>query len=133
MTAEQTDKSNAEPRRIAGRYELCGVLGRGGMATVHRAFDSVTGRHVALKQRTVSARAGERDDRMFEREFHVLSSLSHPGIIQVLDYGVDEAGAYYTMELLDGGDLRELSPLPWKDACSLLYEVCSSLISPPTR
>lgn len=127
MSSEQTDKTDAEPRRIAGRYELCGVLGRGGMATVHRAFDSVAGRQVALKQRLASGKGGERDDRMFEREFYVLSSLSHPSIIQVHDFGVDESGAYYTMELLDGRDLRELSPVPWREACSLLYEVCSSL------
>ena len=38
---------------------------------------------------------------MFEREFHILSSLSHPSIIEVYDYGVDETGAYY-MTLPEG-------------------------------
>jgi hypothetical protein len=31
------------------------------------------------------------------------------------------------MEVLDGGDLRERAPLPWRDACRLIYDVCSSL------
>ncbi len=121
-TSEHGEKTNTEPVRVATRYELGGMLGRGGMAIVHRALDPVSGRHVALKQRT---RDG--DNGMFEREFHALSSLSHPSIIEVYDYGVDDAGPYYTMELLDGGDLREQSPLPWQQACTLLYDVCSSL------
>src|SRR6478609_4775604 len=125
MTSQQDNPSEAGQTRIAGRYELRGVLGRGGMATVYRAFDSALGRHVALKQRSPSA--AETDNGMFEREFHALSSLSHPGIVAVYDYGVDETGPYYTMEQLDGGDLREQSPLPWQRACSMLYDVCSSL------
>ena len=123
MAAEQRE-TNPEAI-LSDRYRLCGVIGRGGMATVYRAFDSVHERHVALKQRSLSGTKGEHG--MFEREFHVLSSLSHPSIIEVYDYAVDDSGPYYTMELLDGGDLREQSPLPWQRACALLYDVCSSL------
>ena len=47
---------------------------------------------------------------LFEREFHALAQLSHPRVIEVYDYGVDETGPYYTMELLDGGDLRARAP-----------------------
>jgi serine/threonine protein kinase len=36
--------------------------------------------------------------------------VSHPQVIEVYGYGVDEAVPYYTMELLDGGDLRERAP-----------------------
>ena len=51
---------------------------------------------------------------LFEREYHTLVRLKHPRIIEVYDYGIDEHGPYYTMELLDGSDLRELAPLPWQ-------------------
>ena len=44
---------------------------------------------------------------LFEREYHTLAQLAHPRIIEVYDYGIDDAGPYYTMELLDGGDLRD--------------------------
>jgi len=64
---------------------------------------------------------------LFEREFHTLSDLSHPHIIEVYDYGVDASGPFYTMELLEGQDLRERTPLSWREACVLLYDVCSSL------
>ncbi|HMI90969.1 MAG TPA: AAA family ATPase, partial [Polyangiales bacterium] len=53
--------------------------------------------------------------------------MRHPSIVEVYDYGNDSSGAYYTMELLEGGDLRERSPLPWQEACALGYDVCSSL------
>src|SRR5262249_829667 len=47
--------------------------------------------------------------------------------VRAYDYGVDGEQPYYTMELLDGGDLRELSPLPWPDVCSIAYDICSAL------
>jgi hypothetical protein len=115
---------------IRERYIVEATIGKGGMAVVYRAKDLANGRSVALKQLTPSS-----DDRqyrqtaaLFEREFHVLSQLSHPRIIEVYDFGVDEEhGPFYTMELLDGGDLRERCPLPWKEACSVAYDICSSL------
>src|ERR1043165_4513376 len=119
----------SSPRRIGGRYDVLGVLGRGGMAIAYRVSDAVTGREVALKQLVLPE--SEKQQRaaaaLFEREFHTLAELSHPRIIEVYDYGVDEAGAFYTMELLDGGDLRQRTPLPWREACAITYDVCSSL------
>jgi hypothetical protein len=64
---------------------------------------------------------------LFEREFDTLSQLVHPHIIEVYDYHRDAHGPYYTMELLDGGDLRERSPRPWREACHLLCDICSAI------
>ena len=50
-------------------------------------------------------RKTERRKALLEREYHTLAQLAHPRIIEVYDYGVDEHGPYYTMELLDGADL----------------------------
>ncbi|HKP56684.1 MAG TPA: serine/threonine-protein kinase [Polyangiales bacterium] len=119
-----------EADRLGERYELHELLGRGGMAEVHRATDRVLGRQVALKQLTVDITASDRSHLavLFEREFHTLAQLSHPHVIAVFDYGLGPAGApYYTMELLDGGDLRERPPLPWREACRLVFDVCSAL------
>jgi hypothetical protein len=112
-----------------GRYEICEELGRGGMAVVHRVFDPVSRRFLAAKQLLAQsdARTFNESCVRFEREFHTLSGLSHPRIIEVYDYTVDAAGPFYTMELLDGGDLLERSPIPWQQACALFYDVCSSL------
>lgn len=115
---------------FAGRYQLLELLGRGGMAGVHRALDCATGRTVALKQlfQPDSAERRAQHQRLFEREFHTLSQLSHPSVIAVYDFGVTSEGVpFYTMELLDGGDLLERAPVPWQQACRLMFEVCSSL------
>src|SRR5689334_14526535 len=109
--------------RVAGRYRIESLIAEGGMGAVYRAFDESGGMFVALKRRANDMRVA----RMFEREYHTLVSLEHPRIIHAYDYGVDATGAYYTMELLDGSDLRELAPLPYRRACRYLRDVASSL------
>ncbi|MDD9942902.1 MAG: serine/threonine-protein kinase [Myxococcales bacterium] len=117
------------PTRIAARYQIEGSLGSGGMAEVHRALDLSTGEHVALKVLHMTDDGhGQRAAKLFEQEFHTLMQLAHPRIVRVFDYGLDEAaGPFYTMELLSGGDLRELAPLPWQRACEIAYAACSAL------
>ena len=107
-----------------GRYVLEDEIARGAMGVVYRAVDPSVGRKVALK-RLLSDEP--RLVHMFEREFHALRSLQHPRIIEVFEYGVTPSGAYYSMELLDGADLRELAPLPFPKACKYLRDVASSL------
>jgi hypothetical protein len=119
-----------KPARFAGRYELHEQLGRGGMATVFRATDLATRQEVALKLliRLDADEQRANSELLFEREFHTLAQLRHPRVIAVYDYGVTPDGvSYYTMELLDGGDLRDRAPMPWRDAARLTFEVCSSL------
>jgi tRNA A-37 threonylcarbamoyl transferase component Bud32 len=115
-------------RTIAGRYRVDAVLGRGGMGAVYRVADVRSGKALALKRgfgRT-PLRASRRQA-LLEREYHTLAQLAHPRIIEVYDYGVDELGPYYTMELLDGQDLDASGKLPWMEACALLCDVASSL------
>src|SRR5687767_6668842 len=110
-----------EPTRIADRYQVHELLGRGGMASVYRVTDSVTGRQLALKQLLAARKTNSASIvALFEREFHTLKELSHPRVIAVYDYGVDGDGPYYTMELLDGGDLVSRAPVPWRELCGLL-------------
>ncbi|MCA9656214.1 MAG: AAA family ATPase [Myxococcales bacterium] len=117
----------SEPGAVAGRYRVELLLGRGAMGEVHRAYDLATDRPVALKR--FRHDGDKRDDRLrFRHEFHTLARLRHPRIVEVFDYGVDEHDRpFYAMELLDGRDLAELSPLPWRRACGLLRDVASAL------
>lgn len=112
-----------------GRYQALEVQGRGGTAVVFRARDVVLDRLVALKWLAVPDGASHARDTkaLFEREFRTLSDLSHPNIIEVYDYGVDAGAAFYTMELVEGSDLRDAGPRPWQEACALFSEVCSAL------
>jgi hypothetical protein len=121
------DRSLPPPPRI-GSYRVLGEIGRGGMARVYRVVDEGSGRELALKQLRVAKDERQRSSAaLFEREFHTLVQLAHPRVIEVYDYGIANGNPYYTMELLDGGDLRARSPMPWREACELIFDVCSSL------
>ncbi|HKP55337.1 MAG TPA: serine/threonine-protein kinase [Polyangiales bacterium] len=115
---------------LADRYRAHELLGRGGMACVYRVEDLATGAHMALKQLVLQPGASNNAvlSALFEREFHTLAQLRHPHVIAVHDYGLlADSCPYYTMELLDGGDLRDRAPLPWREVCRLFFDVCSSL------
>ena len=91
-----------------GRYKLQSMIGRGSAARVFRAHDSVFARDVAIKVFDLSA-AG--DLVLQERELRLLASLNHPGIVGLLDAGVDtsepdQPRAFLVMELASGDDLR---------------------------
>lgn len=115
------------PPSVTHRYQLEGELARGGMGVVYRARDRATGELVALKRSLAKDDAPELMRSMLEREYQTLVTLRHPHIIQVYDFGIDELGPYYTMEMLDGSDLRARCPLPWRDVCRYLRDVASSL------
>jgi hypothetical protein len=116
------------PTRIGTRYQVIDQLGRGGMAVVYRVRDPNRDGEIALKQLLVHGDARDREaGALFESEFHTLSQLKHPSVIEAYDYGVEERGPYYTMELLDGGDLTACAPLAFRDACALMTQICSSL------
>jgi serine/threonine protein kinase/tetratricopeptide (TPR) repeat protein len=115
-------------RTIGERYVVEEPLGRGGMAAVYRVRDLRSGAKVALKRAwTPDSRKLEKRRALLEREYHTLAQLKHPRIIEVYDYGVDERGPYYTMELLDGADLDQGVQLPWREVCALLHDIASSL------
>jgi serine/threonine protein kinase/ABC-type transporter Mla MlaB component len=129
-TAHEVQPVPHEVVTLAERYQVHELLGRGGMACVYRVSDLVSQREVALKQLTAPREKTERGrlTALFEREFQTLVQLRHPQVIEVYDYGLlPDKTPYYTMELLDGGDLRERAPLDWQHACRLLFDVCSSL------
>lgn len=130
MTHPQSAR-DAEPlaveRLVGGRYLVQEELAAGGMGVVWRALDRSTGAELALKRlSTAGAHAGTALV-AFQREYQVLKGISHPRIIRVFDYGVDEVGPYYTMELLGGRDLRVAAPVDWPTACTYLRDVATSL------
>lgn len=90
---------------LGGRYRLEGELGAGGMAEVHRGIDLRLNRPVAVK---VFRPGADRDGgQRFQQEARTLADLSHPGLVAVLDFGVEQHRAYLVMELVDGWTLRE--------------------------
>lgn len=119
-----------EKRLIASRYHVIEELGRGGAALVMRVYDALTDREVALK-RLLSPCGSDHPSEVaclhFRREFHTLAAVRHPGIVEAYDYGVDERGPYYTMELLDGGDLLDAGRMSLSRVVEVLSDVAAAL------
>jgi tetratricopeptide (TPR) repeat protein len=116
-----------EPWLIADRYRVERRLGKGGMALVYEVTDVSSGRKLALKQLLEELADGESSALQFRREFHTMAGLEHPQVVKVYDYGVAEGLPYYTMELLDGSDLRKLAPAEPERAGFLLRDLASAL------
>jgi serine/threonine protein kinase len=92
---------------LAERYQLEEVIGRGGMAEVHRATDRVLHRVVAVK--VLRDTADDESDRLrFTAEARTLARLSHPGLVMVLDAGITAERPYLVMELVEGRTLSQL-------------------------
>ena len=117
----------AKRTRAADRYVIKEEIASGGMGVVYRVFDRAAGEERALKRIKQSVAERPYFVEAFEREYQVLAGLDHPRIIRVFDYGLDEDGPYYTMELLAGEDLRASAPLPYQLACSYLRDLATSL------
>ncbi len=97
-----------EPNELIGdRYELGEPIGRGGMATIHRATDTRMGREVAIKILREVYSSDPKFVTRFQREARAASALQHPNIVQVFDYGQSGDAYYIVMELINGADLRK--------------------------
>jgi serine/threonine-protein kinase len=97
---------------LGGRYELDGVVGRGGMAEVYRARDIRLDRIVAIKTLRDDLARDQTFQARFRREAQSAASLNHPSIVAVYDTGEDMVGPtpvpYIVMEYVDGRTLRDL-------------------------
>src|SRR6266536_2390300 len=101
-----------QPQLLGGRYELDGVVGRGGMAEVYRARDLRLDRIVAVKTLRDDLARDQTFQARFRREAQSAASLNHPSIVAVYDAGEDMVGPtpvpYIVMEYVDGRTLRDL-------------------------
>ncbi len=117
---------------IEKRYRLDQVIGSGGMSTVYRAYDRLTGHTVALKRvlnpDEHEAQSNEEMRLALAQEFRTLASLRHPNIISVLDYGFDHI-PYFTMDLIhDGTDILTAGyALPPESKVFLLVQTLQAL------
>ena len=118
------------PEFLGGRYELRGILGRGGMAEVRDGWDTRLDRAVAVKLLHPAFSVDPDNRRRFETEARAAAGLNHPHIVAVHDSG-DHAGTpFIVMERLSGWTLAdELTggPLPEVRVRSILNDVLSAL------
>jgi len=91
------------PESIAD-YRVEGTLGRGGMGVVYRAVHRGTGAAVALKTVLLP---DEQFLQRIRREIQALARIQHPGVVRIVDQGLEDGLPWYAMELLQGAELRQ--------------------------
>jgi hypothetical protein len=118
---------------LANRFIVERFAGRGGMGTVYRALDRVSGSRVALK---VLARRGQDDDR-FAQEARVLSQLTHPAIVCYVAHGTTSLGQpFLAMEWLNGEDLAARlarAPLTAFESLAVVRRIAAGLSAAHAR
>ena len=120
-----------------GKFELVEQIGKGGMATVHRAILRGMGgfkREVVIKRILPDLAKDEHFVKMFIEEAKLSALLDHPNIVQVYDFGVIEGHYYLSMEFIDGLTLLKLrkahrrrNPFPAEAAALIMHQVCLGL------
>lgn len=104
-------------RVLSGRYELGGMIGRGGMADVHRGVDTRLGRTVAVKLLRPDMARDPQFQARFKREAQSVAALNHPSIVAIYDTGehtVQDGSddsvrvPYIVMEFVEGRTIRDL-------------------------
>ncbi|GAA2916314.1 Stk1 family PASTA domain-containing Ser/Thr kinase [Streptomyces thioluteus] len=122
-----------------GRYQLRDLLGEGGMASVHLAYDSVLDRQVAIK--TLHTELGRESSfrERFRREAQAVAKLTHTNIVSVFDTGEDALDGstmpYIVMEYVEGrplrsvldADVKQYGAMPAAKALKITADVLAAL------
>jgi predicted Ser/Thr protein kinase len=116
---------------VTARYQIIGLLGKGGMGEVYRANDLTLDQPVALK---FLPEAMAQDAAMlarFHNEVRIARQVSHPNVCRVYDLGEVDGQPYLSMEYIDGEDLgsllRRIGRLPSDKALEFARRICAGL------
>jgi len=119
-----------QPEKI-GIYEVKSELGRGGMATVYRAYDPRFEREVAVKVLPAELLHADPQFRLrFEREAKIIAQLEHTAIVPVYDVGESDGQPYFVMRYMNGGSLSDrikAGGLTIDDAARILGAIAPAL------
>ena len=117
------------PGQTVGGYQVLEQIGRGGMATVFKAYQTGLSRLVAIKVLPASYAEDRSFRERFQNEATAIARLRHPNILAVYDYGEHDGVPYIVTELVSGGTLSSLlgAPLSPIEAAELLRPIASAL------
>ncbi len=105
------------------------MIGQGGLGKVFEILDLWEKRKLALKLHSSEGAEEKNSLENFKREFRLTSELSHPGVVEVYDFGYTEENiAFYTMELVEGEELSPEIALPDLDGFyRIVWQICDIL------
>jgi len=113
-----------------GPYLVQEQVGKGGMATVFKAYHARLDRNVAIKVIHPAYKDDAGFTARFEREAQIVAKLEHPGIVPVYDYAEDDGQPYLVMKYVEGQTLRRLlsgGPLPLAEISRIMTAVADAL------
>ncbi len=110
---------------LAQRYTLRNPLGAGGQGAVYDAEDGLTGEHVAVK---VLRTMAPTDMMRLHREISMLRLLSLPGVVRLLDEGLDGDRPFFVMEYVPGSSFPGVPvPCSYADLEPVLFLLLDTL------
>ena len=123
--------------KIANRYTIVGMLGRGGMGAVYKAWDDELTVPVAIK--TIALAAGTDPgtktelERRFKREAQLARQITHRNVVRIHDIGDINGMKYLTMQLVEGETLaamiRRIGPMAVKDVMQIARQIADGIVA----
>lgn len=136
----EASASTAETLRVVEtdqRYDTAGIVGRGGMSTVHRANDTTLLREVAIKRLREDLCDEPQTLQRFIEEARITGQLDHPNIVPIHELARDAGGGvYFTMKLVEGRTLQEvldgagedrLAPGKLREHLQIFLKICDAI------
>lgn len=122
---------------IANRYEVIEHIGKGGMADVFKAIDTILNREVAIKILRADLSTDAVSILRFEREAQAATALSHPNIVEIYDVGDYKGHHFIVMEYLPGRTLKQVirarGPLLNEEAVDIMKQLTSAVAEAHSR
>ncbi|HEY6564263.1 MAG TPA: serine/threonine-protein kinase, partial [Pirellulaceae bacterium] len=128
--AESSPRKHGGPPGSFGSYEVLGEIARGGMGVVYRARHRTLNRVVALKVILSGQLASDHEMSRFLQETRAIAALDHPGIVPIYEVGEDTGYHFFSMPLVDGGNLGDAvtsGPLKPRVAAELVSTVARAV------
>lgn len=127
---ERAGADDLAPPKLPDDYEVRDELGRGGMGVVYRAWQKSLQRELAVKVLRPGELVFGAAMNRFRREAQRLANLRHPHIVSVHEVGEADGHVYFTMDLVDGGTMRELLQrrrMNVTQSVRLMLQVCEAI------
>src|ERR671919_283440 len=117
--------------QMLGPYRIINQIGKGGMATVYKAYQASVDRYVAIKVLPSQLAESKEFATRFQQEARIIAKLEHPHILPVFDYGESDGIAYFVMRYLEAGTLKDKMvahrPLPLNEIDRIFTQLTDAL------
>jgi serine/threonine protein kinase len=122
---------NLQPGQTLGPYRIINQIGKGGMATVYKAYQPSVDRYVAIKVLPSQLAESKEFATRFQQEARIIAKLEHPHILPVFDYGESDGIPYFVMRYLEAGTLKDKMeagrPLPLNEIDRIFNQLADAL------